>query len=171
MYNISINKLGEKMERIKDEDINSEKIADFFLGKKELTPKRIQKLVYYAYAWFITMYNQDPDEIKEYLFSDEHPEAWLHGPVFRKLYKKYSDYGWHEVPKQNKIIFENDDVMSFMEDIWSKYGKLSADELEYLTHQEMPWKNARKKALETGKNQEINAKDIFVYYNSIQNLE
>lgn len=158
------------MERIKDEDINSEKIAKFFLSKKELTPKKIQKLVYYAYAWFITMHNQNSDEIKEFLFTNERPEAWLHGPVFRELYRVYSDYGWHEVPKQKAMIFENDDVMSFLEDIWSKYGELSADELEYLTHQEMPWKNARKIALETGKNQEISAKDIFIYYNSIQRI-
>ena len=35
---------------IKDNEINSYNITDFFLIKSVLTPKKIQKLVYYAYS-------------------------------------------------------------------------------------------------------------------------
>ena len=36
------------------------------------------------------------------------------------------------------MVFENDDLKSFLDDIWEKFGKFSADQLEYMTHQETP---------------------------------
>ena len=97
----------------------------------EIDSKKIQKLVYYAYSWFIAINNENADNIDNILF-DEIPEAWLHGPVFPSLYSKFKSYNWQEVPKiDKKIEFENKDVMSFLNDIW--------DELEYMTHQELPF--------------------------------
>ena len=153
---------------IKDKDIKAYNIADFFLTKKELTPKKIQKLVYYAYSWFIALNNEKANEINNVLFA-EVPEAWLHGPVFPSLYSKYKLYSWNEVPKETKnITFENDDLISFLNDIWNKFGEFSADELEYMTHQELPWINARKNILSNNPtNQKISLEDIFNYYNGI----
>lgn len=144
-------------------------IANYFLSKKALSPKKIQKLVYYAYAWYIALYNQDVNNIKETLFIEE-PEAWMHGPVFRSLYKEYKGYGWQEVSKlglfsqKNKKI--NKSLESFLDDIWKKYGGFSADQLEYMTHQEEPWQKAR---IGTdplaASNAKISKKDIFTFYN------
>lgn len=142
-------------------------IADFFLSKKSLTPKKLQKLVYYAYAWFIALNNQNASEIENVLFQEK-PEAWIHGPVFPSLYHKYKGYNWNEIEKGKKVKFENDDLQSFLEDIWNKFGKFSADELEYMTHQESPWINARKNSNELQRSStQISLKDIFVYYNSL----
>lgn len=58
------------MERIKDSEITPEKVAEFFLTKKELTPKKIQKLVYYAYAWFIALNNDSENDISNVLFAE-----------------------------------------------------------------------------------------------------
>ena len=93
-------------------------------------------------------------------------DSW---PCFSKLYRNFKDYNWNEVPKiEENIIFENDDVTSFLDDIWSKFGGYSADELEYMTHQETPWLNARKNSSNGEKsNQKISAKDIFNYYNAL----
>lgn len=153
---------------IKDNEINSSIIADFFLTKSELTPKKIQKLVYYAYSWFIALNNQNANQIDNVLFN-EVPEAWIHGPVFPTLYVRFKDYNWNEVPKnEENIIFENDDLMSFLNDIWAKFGIYSADELEYMTHQETPWLNARKNTVfDERSNQKISLKDIFNYYNAL----
>ena len=152
---------------IKDKDISSLTVANFFLTKKELTPKKIQKLVYYAYSWFIALNNEDENHIDNILFN-EIPEAWLHGPVFPTLYHHFKSYNWNEVPKINEEIhFENDDLQSFLNDIWEQFGIYSADELEYMTHQETPWINARNKSLaDTGHNK-IDLKDIFNYYNEL----
>lgn len=153
---------------IKDTEINSYNIADFFLTKSELTPKKIQKLVYYAYSWFIAINNQSADQIENILF-DEIPEAWIHGPVFPSLYLKYKSFNWNEIPKNDTTIqFENNDIMSFLNDIWNKFGSYSADELEYMTHQETPWINARKNNTSNEpSNQKISLKDIFNYYNAL----
>ncbi len=149
--------------------INIEIVADYFLTKKELTPKKIQKLVYYAYAWFIALNNQDPNKIQYVLF-DEEPEAWIHGPVFPSLYNKYRDYGFNEVSQKETVEIENDDLVSFLDNVWEIFGKYSADELEYMTHQEDPWKNARKgiSPIEPSNNK-ISKKDIFIFYNKLAN--
>ena len=153
---------------IRDNEINSYNIADFFLTKSGLTPKKIQKLVYYAYSWFIALNNQSADQIDNILF-EEIPEAWLHGPVFPSLYSRFKSFNWNEVPKNDENIqFENNDIMSFLNDIWNKFGTYSADELEYMTHQELPWINARRNIdSNESSNRKISLKDIFNYYNAL----
>ena len=32
-------------------------VSDFFLSKDTISPKKLQKLVYYAYAWYIALVN------------------------------------------------------------------------------------------------------------------
>ncbi len=151
--------------------ITIDTIANFFLSKKELTPKKIQKLVYYAYAWFIALNNQDPDDIQYSLF-DEEPEAWVHGPVFPSLYSKYKDYYWHEVEKIQNVEIDNDDLLSFLNNVWEIFGKYSADELEYMTHQEEPWKKARGGLSPIEPScKKIAKKDIFIYYNKLSTNE
>ena len=148
-------------------DLNVFDIANFFLSKKELTHKKLQKLVYYAYAWFIALNNENKDDIQNVLF-DEQPEAWLHGPVFPSLYQEYKYSSWNEIKKVEKTAIENEDLISFLNNVWKTFGKYSADQLEYMTHQEMPWKNARKN-VKNGEhcNKKIALADIFTYYNSL----
>ena len=62
---------------IKDYEINSSIIADYFLTKSELTPKKIQKLVYYAYSWFIALNNQNENQIDNVLFNEVPDQACL----------------------------------------------------------------------------------------------
>jgi uncharacterized phage-associated protein len=117
-------------------------VANYFLSKSSMSPKKLQKLVYFSYAWYITLYTEKPDEIKR-LFS-ERPEAWIHGPVFPSLYAKYREYLWQEI---EKVSFDkntlNESIITFLNEVWENYGSFSADELEYMTHQEAPWKVAR----------------------------
>lgn len=153
-----------------DLDINT--VADFFLSKSNLTPKKIQKLVYYAYAWFIALNNQSSDDIRFVLFNEE-PEAWIHGPVFPSLYYKYRDYGFNEITKLSDAkSITNKDLVAFLNDIWDTFGNYSADELEYMTHQEEPWKNARVgiSPIEPSNNS-ISKRDIFNFYNKLANNE
>ncbi|MBR3180750.1 SocA family protein [Candidatus Saccharibacteria bacterium] len=151
-------------------EITPQTIAKYFLSKEQLTPKRAQKLVYYAYAWFITLNNEDENNIKNKLF-DESPEAWMHGPVFRSLYEEYESHGWKPIKKEKtipKIIADNKDLKVFLERIWELFGKYDADALEYMSHQEDPWKKARieEKSVKSKKNQ-ISDSEIFRYYNAL----
>lgn len=151
-----------------------EVVADFFLSKEELSPKKIQKLVYYSYAWFLATNNdtvESGDAITNKLFK-ETPEAWLHGPVFRSLYEKYKTYGWRKVEKGKAPKIDNKDIVEFLEKIWATFGEYSADALEYMTHQETPWINARReeKSLQSTNNK-ISDLDIYVFYNSLLEKE
>lgn len=38
-------------------------VADWFLGKDSMSPKKLQKLVYYAYAWVLTLMNENEDDL------------------------------------------------------------------------------------------------------------
>ena len=66
-------------------------VANWFLSKESMTPKKLQKLVYYAYSWYLTLVNESKDDLTAKLFTSR-LEAWVHGPVFPELYQKYKGY-------------------------------------------------------------------------------
>lgn len=136
--------------------IEAKNVAKYFYNQNnDLTEKQIQKLTYYAYAWYLTKYN-------ERLF-EESPQAWIHGPVFMSLYKAIQN---KEMTKTDiKCIEENERVKKLLEVIYKVYGKFSGYKLELMTHSEDPWKNARKGYLPDEKSRvEIKDEDILAYY-------
>ncbi|MBQ7502967.1 SocA family protein [bacterium] len=112
-------------------------IANWFLSKESMTHKKLQKLCYYAQAWHYTL-------LDEPLFS-ERIEAWVHGPVIPALYKKYSDYGWIDIPKYSgKLKDFNNKTLDILQTVLNTYLEFDGDMLERITHAENPWKEARK---------------------------
>lgn len=118
-------------------------VANYYLNITPMSPKKIQKIVYYAYAWFLTLMNEDRAHLDNRLF-EERPEAWVHGPVFLALYTKYKRFGYDEITESEAPPIFHDDVKSILDEVWEVYGKYNANELESITHQESPWSNARK---------------------------
>ena len=112
-------------------------IANWFLSKSDMTHKRVQKLCYYAQAWYCALYDGTP------LFEDE-IQAWIHGPVITSLYPIFADYKWSLIPKTDfdESIF-SDDVLDILEAVYNTYGGFSDNQLENLSHTEEPWINAR----------------------------
>ena len=86
-------------------------------------------------------------------------------------YNEYKKYGWHEVKKINiSIRFENNEIEPFLDKIYSVYNKYDADELEFMTHQETPWKVARNGISALGSsNNKLDEKEIFKYFNNLAN--
>ena len=62
--------------------VNVRDIANWFLSRNDMTHKKLQKLCYYAQAWYCALYDGTP------LFDDE-IQAWVHGPVIPALYPVY----------------------------------------------------------------------------------
>ncbi len=116
---------------------NIHDIANWFLSHDSMTHKKLQKLCYYAQAWYCALYDGTP------LFSDE-IQAWVHGPVIASLYPVYADYKWTAIPKQDfdSSVFD-EKVNAVLEAVYNTYGDLSGDQLESLTHSEDPWIHAR----------------------------
>ena len=123
--------------------MDAKMIAKWFLSKESMSPKKIQKLVYYAYAWYLTLMNDSDNDLSKRLF-DEQILAWVHGPVIYSIYQEYKSYRFNEVPKSNidKSDYD-DDVDDVLRQVWDVYGDFNANELESITHQEEPWIKAR----------------------------
>lgn len=106
--------------------------------KKDLTNKKLQKLLYYSQAWSLVVKNKQ-------LFKEDF-QAWVHGPAIPVVYKEFKNFGCNVI---NSRITESDfsslseDEKSIIDEIWKVYGKYDAGYLEILTHNEDPWLKAR----------------------------
>lgn len=128
----------EMPETLQVAKVDVKDVAKAFLTIAPMTHKKLQKLSYYAYSWYYTLYG-------EKLFNN-HFQAWVHGPVAPELYQEYKSFGWREIDMVEELprSFEQDsELISFIHQVYDSYGHLNGDQLEYLTHMEEPWKEAR----------------------------
>ena len=68
------------------------------------------------------------------------------------------------IAHQNRVGME-----SLLKQVWEAYGAFTADELETISHGEIPWKNARK-GYQNGDacSNEISDYDILRYYSNLE---
>lgn len=125
---LSINKGECAMADIRD-------VAKWFLSKESMTNLKLQKLCYYAQAWHLAL-NGTP-------LVNTYFEAWVHGPVSPVLYQQYKQWGWYNISRYYGYINLTFEQINFLEKIYSRYGHYTGEQLEQLSHQEAPWKNAR----------------------------
>jgi uncharacterized phage-associated protein len=115
-------------------------VARYYLYKSNpttewaITHLKLQKLVYYAQAWYSVIKGQP-------LFNEK-IEAWKHGPVSPDLYYKYKDHGYNIIPRVTEEEPLSNGVKRVLDDVWTAYGSFSGSYLEQLTHSEDPWQNA-----------------------------
>lgn len=110
-------------------------VARFFLSKSSMSHLKLQKMCYYAQAWYLAIFGRR-------LF-DEDFQAWLHGPVSPTLYQRYKQWGVYAISQYAGAVDLNTDTEDFLEMIYGIYGVYSGRQLEKLTHSEEPWKQAR----------------------------
>ena len=141
-------------------------IANWFLSKQEnITNKKLQKLVYYAYAWYLVFNNESADDIEQRLFENKF-EAWIHGAVYPELYEAYKSYGSKNIPLYTGTLQKfSDDELDLLNQVLDAYGEFSGNDLESICRQESPWRKARKGLpVCEASNELIKDKDIFTYY-------
>lgn len=111
-------------------------IANWFLLKETMTHKKLQKLCYYAQAWFYAL--------KDFRLTDATFEAWVHGPVSPVLYDKFKAFGYHAIKLAGNYIPRIDlEDEELLESVWQTYGDHTGNALEALSHSEPPWIEAR----------------------------
>ncbi len=99
-----------------------------------MSAMKLQKLVYYSQAWSLTLADRP-------LFQEE-IRAWAYGPVVYELFQRHRGQfvvaTWagasHELTVREREIVRG--VLGY-------YGRMSADALSRLTHEEDPWRQAR----------------------------
>lgn len=135
-------------------------IASTFLSIESMTNKKLQKLCYYSKAWYLALHNKE-------LFENRF-QAWVHGPVCNELYQEYKPYRWTNIPKSDKIPEVDSEISEFLEMVYDTYGEFDGDELESLTHSELPWKEAREDLEEwMPSNEYISEKTMKNFYREI----
>lgn len=112
-------------------------VAKYILTRQdEMTTWKLQKLVYYSKAWHLVWDGES-------LFP-ERIEAWANGPVVRELYNLHrSQYRRASWPK-GKIGNLTTDQRESIDAVLGFYGDKTGHWLSELTHQEAPWREARR---------------------------
>ena len=124
--------LGIKDQNTKLEDKEIENVSKYIENKIDVSPKLLQKLLYYV-QMFAAIFNDTTP------FSSK-CSAWNHGPVFGKIYYQYKEYGYHLIEESEDEDIELDPELKEVVDAVIKYfGIYGANTLEYFTHQEDPW--------------------------------
>ena len=104
-----------------------------------LTNLKLQKLLYYAQAWFLVHF-------KTTLF-DSNIEAWEYGPVVPDAYTEFKTFNRNPIEysatKKEESIFEKE-KLEVLDSVYCTYVKYSAHELVNITHNEKPWIEAYK---------------------------
>jgi len=119
---------------------NAFRIADYIIAYSHehgdpVSNLKLQKLLYYAQAWFLALYD-------ERLF-DERIEAWVHGPAVPPVYRQYKTWAWQPIAENPDYPDLDKTIVEHLDEVLDVYGDLTGPQLHKLTHSEDPWKNAR----------------------------
>lgn len=137
-------------------------VAKYILQKTEtVSTFKLQKLVYYSQVWSL-IWDDKP------LFNNK-IFAWANGPVCKDLYDFHK--GRFDICNSNLTCGDeaclSEREMETIDVVIDSYNKYSSQELSEITHDEDPWKNARK-GLSFGErgDKEITLDSIVEYYSS-----
>jgi uncharacterized phage-associated protein len=110
-----------------------------FIIQKSVTPisnLKLQKLLYYVQGWHLGLYG--PPVFNEQI------QAWIHGPVVPAVFQSYRQFKWTPIPADYGPVKVDKDTADHVIAILGAFGKLSAAQLEAISHKEAPWIEARK---------------------------
>lgn len=115
-------------------------------GIRDLTPMKLQKLVFFAHSWMLAL--SDKPLIKENV------KAWKYGPVIDSIYHEFKSYGSKNITSPGTEFegLDSDDVFdmkyiiprlpktdehanAIVDAILETYGNRSATTLSNLTHE------------------------------------
>ncbi|QFS59785.1 MULTISPECIES: Panacea domain-containing protein [Pantoea] len=110
----------------------------------DLTPMKVQKLLFYTQSWFLKLYGGKP-------LIDDSFARWRHGPVITSLYHELKNYGYHTVTSKLTRAVPSPDghglrlitpevdpndktAVELIDRITEVYGKFSGTQLSAMTH-------------------------------------
>lgn len=129
-----------------------------------VTNLKLQKLLYYAQAWHLVFYDEP-------LFNERF-EAWVHGPVQPDVYRDFKQFGWNPITYDPGDIRLDETIKRHLDEVMEVYGGISSYNLERLTHQEDPWKNARRGIpKDEPSNAVISLEDMKQFYTDMANAK
>lgn len=125
-------------------------VANAFLDRgddafQQISPMKIQKLVYYAHGWHLAIENGP--------LISEPVCAWQYGPVIESLYRDFREFSGTYIRGRASILRRAGDgdlelydpmvpevVSPLIARIWEEYSMFTATQLSSMTHEEgTPW--------------------------------
>lgn len=138
-------------------------IAYIFEKLEEVSPLVLQKLLYFIQGVYSALYGKA-------LFQEE-CRAWVHSPVYPEVYELFSDFKYNPIDDArfamldgaaDALTKEEKDVVDLVVNTFGMYG---GKMLEKITHNEDPWKEARKGYGDNVPSSELLSKErIMKYY-------
>ena len=117
-------------------------IARIFEKLEEVTPLMLQKLLYFTQGIFSALYGRP-------IFAED-CRAWVHGPVYPEVYELFRDFKYNPIDDARFALLEGtedvltDDEKKVIDLVVNTFGMYGGKVLERITHNEEPWKAARK---------------------------
>lgn len=138
-------------------------ISYVFERLEEVTPLMLQKLLYFIQGVSYAL-NAKP------MFT-ENCQAWVHGPVYPEVYDIFRDFKYNPIEDARFVIFEcaedaiTEEECRTIDLVVNTFGEYGGKVLERITHEEMPWKLARKGYTDNiPSNETITMENIEEYY-------
>ena len=139
--------------------VSSLDVAEYILNKTgPISTMKLQKLVYYCQAWSL-VWDENP------IFY-ENIEAWANGPVIRELFNYHRGMFQIEKVFTGNPALLNETQIETIDAVLDFYGKKSAQWLIELSHNEEPWKQARRGLSEPERGSRVISLESMAYYYS-----
>lgn len=129
----SLFSVSEKMLRV---------ISYVFEKLEEVTPLMLQKLLYFIQGIYSASYGRP-------IFMED-CRAWIHGPVYPEVYDLFRDFKYNPIDDARFALLGGtadaltDDEKKAIDLVVNTFGMYGGKVLERITHNEEPWKEARK---------------------------
>ncbi len=137
-------------------------ISYIFETAGEITPLALQKILYYVQGIYMVLFDKE-------LFCEE-CQAWAHGPVYREVYEVFKNFKYNPIEDTRFAMFQNRFHELSLEEkkvidlVISSFGMYSGKTLEYITHEEEPWKRVRNTCLPNERSNEVISKGAMKQY-------
>lgn len=133
-------------ENIPKPETNVWTVASWFLNQGKMRESELQRLCYFAQCVYIAENNDidTPEEKIKTLFPEKF-EAWINGPVCRRIYDECRDWGSLEIPKFCSKITLSEKAEKAVCEVWDCYKErfMYSFELDDAARATLPWIIAR----------------------------
>lgn len=120
-------------------------VASWFLNQDSMCESELQRLCYFAQYVYIARNNDtDTPEDKIRTLFPEKFEAWINGPVCRRIYDECRGWGIRKIPKFHSEIHLSEKAEKAACEVWDNYkDRLYSFELDDAARATLPWIIAR----------------------------
>lgn len=130
-------------------------IAKYLFSLKDnLSPLKLQKSLYFLFAYHGALYSKDTEEgvfegsmeTPKYLFNADF-DAWKYGPVIREVYFANRDGEYNNTDEIQEAVSEiekHPEIKKFIDELFGQIDSVSDFSLVDRSHEDNAWKEAYK---------------------------